>query len=331
MFQISLKTAALAAALAVAAAGLPSVQAAERLNLYTAQSSPQIVISRGLKRMADEVEKATNGELTIRIHQAGTLQIETSNITGAVSQNIVQMGDDLLFTGNVPLGGIQRLPFLVRSDEQAASTAKALAPFVEKEYASRGITVLASYVSPPQYVWGKEAVAKLDDLKGMKLRVSSPEQGEFVKRAGGIPITISVPETAGALDRGMVDGVLTAGVGGGILWKDSLAHGYLLPVNYNNAHIIINTKVFEGLSPEVQKTLRQAATDAGQWIATNFKSEDDAVIKEIAAGKFTITEPTAEDIERAAKLMADYWDVWAKDRGPAAQEALAAVRSAAGI
>ena len=92
----------------------------------------------------------------------------------------------------------------------------------------------------------------------MKLRVAQPEQGEMVRRFGGTSVTISAPEVPSALDRGVVDGIFTAGVGA-VLWKDLLKFGYLIPVNWNNSYIIANTEAFKKLSPDLQAKLRKAA------------------------------------------------------------------------
>ena len=54
----------------------------------------------------------------------------------------------------------------------------------------------------------------------MKLRVTSVEQGEFIRRFGGVPLTIGTPDVAASLDRGVVEGVLTASSGGGVTWHD---------------------------------------------------------------------------------------------------------------
>lgn len=86
-----------------------------------------------------------------------------------------------------------------------------------------------------QVIWGRRPITSLDDIKGVKLRVASPEQGEFVRRFGGVSITMGAPEVPSALDRGVVDGILTGGVGA-VLWKDLLKSGYLLVVNVNNSY-----------------------------------------------------------------------------------------------
>jgi TRAP-type C4-dicarboxylate transport system substrate-binding protein len=39
-----------------------------------------------------------------------------------------------------------------------------------------------------QFVWGRKKLESLEDVKGMKLRVAQPEQGELVRRFGGVSI-----------------------------------------------------------------------------------------------------------------------------------------------
>ena len=91
----------------------------------------------------------------------------------------------------------------------------------------------------------------------LKLRVAQPEQGEFVRRFGGTSLTMSAPEVPSALDRGVVEGIFTAGVGA-VLWKDLLKYGYVLIVNVNNSYFIANTEAYSKLSPDLQGKLRKA-------------------------------------------------------------------------
>ena len=225
------------------------------------QSAPNFATSRGAKLFTEEIEKATNGELKMRLHLAGTLQINASNITQAVGENVVQIGDDLFNSGNIPVAGIPRLPMLIQSYEDFAKADAVLKPYIEKAFAQKGSTVLASYTYPMQFVWGRKKLESLDDIKGMKLRVAQPEQGEFVRRFGGTSITMSAPEVPSALDRGVVDGIFTAGVGA-VLWKDLLKYGYVLIVNVNNSYFIANTEAYNKLSPDLQGKLRKVAPDS---------------------------------------------------------------------
>ena len=109
----------------------------------------------------------------------------------------------------------------------------------------------------------------------MKLRVAQPEQGEFVRRFGGTSITMSAPEVPAALDRGVVEGIFTAGVGA-VLWKD-LLNGYLLVVNVNNSYFIANTDAYKKLSPDLQGKLRKVAEDTARWNQDTMKREEAGV------------------------------------------------------
>jgi hypothetical protein len=101
------------------------------------QSAPNFATSRGAKLFTEQVEKATNGELKIRLHLAGTLQINASNITQAVGENVVQIGDDLFNSGNIAVAGIPRLPMLIQSYEDFAKADAVLKPYIEKAFAQK--------------------------------------------------------------------------------------------------------------------------------------------------------------------------------------------------
>ena len=247
------------------------------------QSAPNFATSRGAKLFTEEIEKATNGELKVRLHLAGTLQINASNITQAVGENVVQVADDLFNSGNIPVAGIPRLPMLIQSYEDFAKADAVLKPYIDKAFAQKGSTVLASYTYPMQFIWGRKKIESLDDIKGMKLRVAQPEQGEFVRRFGGTSITMSAPEVPSALDRGVVDGIFTAGVGA-VLWKDLLKYGYVLIVNVNNSYFIANTEAYNKLSPDLQGKLRKVAQQSARWDQDTMQKEEAESVQILSGG-----------------------------------------------
>jgi TRAP-type transport system periplasmic protein len=303
--------------------------AAEQWNFYMHQSAPNFATSRGAKLFTEQVEKATNGELKVRLHLAGTLQINASNITQAVGENVVQLGDDLFNSGNIAVAGIPRLPMLIQSYDDFAKADAVLKPYIEKAFAQKGSTVLASYTYPLQFMWGRKKLASLDDVKGMKLRVAQPEQGELVRRFGGVSITMSAPEVPSALDRGVVDGIFTAGVGA-VLWKDLLKFGYALIVNVNNSYFIANTDAYRKLSPKLRAELYKAAEDAARWDQDTMKTEEAESVELLKSAGYTFTQARPDEVARAVDAMKPYWDEWAKARGPEVTEALGKVRAALG-
>jgi len=308
---------------------LGEADAAETWKFYMHQSAPNFATSRGAKLLTEEIDKATGGELKMQLHLAGTLQINPADITRAVGEGIVQLGDDLFNSGNVPVAGIPRLPMLVQSYGDFEKAAAVLSPYIERSFAAKGSTVLAAYSYPMQVVWGKKKLESLDDIRGLKLRVAAPEQGEFLRRFGGTSITMSAPEVPSALDRGVVDGIFTAGVGA-VLWKDLLKYGYLMVVNVNNSYIIANTDAYKKLSPKLQADLRKVAQDTGKWNQETMRTEEAASQKTLGDAGYVLTQAKPAEISRAVSTMTPYWDEWAKARGPEVMEALAKVRAALG-
>jgi TRAP-type C4-dicarboxylate transport system substrate-binding protein len=303
-----------------------AASAAETWKFYMHQSAPNFATSRGARMLTEEIDKATNGELKMQLHLSGTLQISPSDITRAVGENIVQIGDDLFNSGNIPVAGIARLPMLVQSYDDFTKVAAVLEPYIEKAFAAKGSTVLAAYSYPMQVVWGKKKLASLDDIKGLKLRVAAPEQGEFVRRFGGTSITMSAPEVPSALDRGVVDGIFTAGVGA-VLWKDLLKYGFLIVVNVNNSYIIANTDAFNKLAPDLQAKLRKVAREIARWNQETMRTEEAASQNTLKDAGYVLTQPNAPEIARATETMRPYWDEWAKSRGSDVVEALGKVRT----
>ena len=200
---------------------------------------------------------------------------------------------------------------------------------IAKAYREKGSTLLASYTYPLQFMWGRKKLESLDDIKGMKLRVAQPEQGEFVRRFGGTSITMSAPEVPSALDRGVVDGIFTAGVGA-VLWKDLLKFGYVLIVNVNNSYFIVNTDAYRKLSPQLQDQLRKAAEDGARWDQDTMKTEEAESVQLLKSAGYTFTQAKPDEITRAVDTMRPYWGEWAKARGPEVVEALGKVRAALG-
>jgi TRAP-type C4-dicarboxylate transport system substrate-binding protein len=280
--------------------------------------------------MVRRIEQATNGALRIRPNVGGSLPINTQNIAQATGDGVVQMADDGFFVGAIPVGGVLRLPMLIASPEEAVRAGAAVRPALERAYKRRGCVLLSHYWFPAQVIWATRPVASLDDLRGLKLRVTSPEQGEFIRRFGGTAITIGGPEVPSALQSGAVEGVLTASVGGGRIWKDLLRTSYRLPVNYFDAFLIANEDAFGRLPGATQEVLRREAETFARATTEEHFREEDEITRQLAAGGITMTAAKPEDVARARERLVPYWDEWAQRQQADSREALAAARRTLG-
>jgi TRAP-type C4-dicarboxylate transport system substrate-binding protein len=281
-------------------------------------------------RMIEEVRQKTNGDLLINLHLGGSLPIKADSITAAVADNVIQFGDDGFATGTIPITGVLRLPLLLQTQDDLAKAMEIVRPYLDAAYGKRGMEVLGQYSYPFQVLWGKKKIASLTDIKGLKLRVTSVEQGEFIRRFGGVALTMGSPDVAAALDRGVVDGGLTASSGGGLLWHDLLKYRFAFPTSYVNSTYIVNKEAMEKLSPATQKVLRDAAITWTDWSTKEMNRLEDDVTAQFGKEGMILTTATPEEIAQATEKMRPYWDEWAKAHGADATAALAKIRAATG-
>ncbi|SKA34743.1 TRAP-type C4-dicarboxylate transport system, substrate-binding protein [Enhydrobacter aerosaccus] len=323
-------------ALTVLAAGTVAAPAVLRAQspttwiVYTYVPAATLAPARVMAEIVERVAKETNGQLQLKYHLGGALTIKGTDITTAVGDNVIQMGDDGMQQGNVPVTGILRLPMLLTTPQEFDKALAVMKPYVDKGYDKLGATVLATYYYPLQFAWSTKKLTGLDDFKGQKIRATSPEQIEFLKRFGASGLTVSAAEVPSALERGVVDGVLTAHSGGGRTWHDLLKYTYDLGINFFEANLVVNKEAYAKLPPPQRDALTKAVVDlAPQMTKLLFEDEETEKAKRKAEGMIQ-TAATPDDYKRGAKAMEDYWDAWAKRHGAQAQEALKKVRDAVG-
>ena len=319
--------AALAALLLMTAAGACAATVWECYVYNPVATQPSV---QAMVRMIEAVKKQTNGELEINLHLGGSLPIKADGITAAVADGVVQLGDDGFATGTIPITGIIRLPLLLQSPQDLEKATTILRSHLDSAYGKRGITVLGQYSYPFQVLWGRKQITSLKDIKGLKLRVTSVEQGEFIRRFGGISLTIGAPDVAAALDRSLVEGVLTASSGGGLAWHDLLKYRYAFPTSYVNSTFIVNQEALAKLPPATQKIVLDAGAEAVLWAGTEMIRVEDDITARFGREGMVLTDTTPAEIQEATDKMRSYWDEWASKHSPEAVATLKEIRAAVG-
>lgn len=329
MFMPNRKTLA-AALLAAALSFAPRIADAQQWTAYTYLPSPNMNGVRALQAVAQDFEAASGGKIKVQVNVGGSLPIAGNSITQAVGDGIVHLADDGFFSGNVEMGGIVGLPMLFTSWEEYEKGLAILMPPLKKAFEQQGVVILGYYSWPVQVLWTSKKMTGLEDYQGLKIRPSSPEQAEFVRRFGGIPVSMSSSEVASALQTGVIDGAFTASVSGGRIWKEQLKYNYRLGLNYFPSLLTVNKEMFDALSPELQKALRDSAMKRGQEATDANLADEASATKELAAGGITVTEGSAADSAKGVETIKSYWDEWAKGRSKQTQAVLAEVRKALG-
>src|SRR6267154_5500333 len=323
-------TLAVLAAGSVSAPAMLRAQAPTSWIAYSYVPAATLAPAKVFGEIVERVSKETNGGFQIKYHLGGSLSIKVTDITTAVGDDVIQLGDDGFQQGNVPITGILRLPMLITNAQEFEKALAIMKPYVDKAYDKKGSTVLSTYYFPMQIAWSSKKLTSLEDFKGQKIRATSPEQIEFLKRFGANGLTVSGAEVPSALERGVVDGVLTAQSGGGKVWHDLLKYNFDLGINFFEANIAVNKEAYAKLPAEQRAVLTKAIVELSpKMTKLLFEEESQEKAKRQAEGMIQ-TAATPEDYKRGAERMTSYWDEWAKRNGAETQEALKKVREALG-
>ncbi|MCA1287081.1 TRAP transporter substrate-binding protein DctP [Salipiger bermudensis] len=307
-----------------------AVAQADNWTAYTYSSVSTTSAVKGMNRIADRVAEETGGDLEITLHLGKTLQIASADITQAVGDGIVDMAADFFFSGNVPIARVLNLPMLIENDEEWDKAYAAIEPTLVEAFAEQGVVLLGGYRYPEQTIFTTFEINDLADLEGHKIRVTSPEQGHFIEEFGGAPITLSGSEVPTSLERGVIEGVLTASAGGAKNWHEFLPYNYRFAVNYGNSMIIANADAFEALSEESQQALRDIVAEEGPATTAAFLEDEEAQKASQSEAGMTLIEAAEGDAEMAGEQLAPFWEEWAEQNGPEYVTALQTVRDAIG-
>src|SRR5215212_8476863 len=190
----------LAGAIMLAAAPMAAAQSKWNLPAAYPADNPH---SENLLAFAKDVERATGGKLQITVHPAASL-FKAPEIKRAVQTGQAQAGEVLisLHENEDPIFGIDVIPFLATSYEQAKKLWTATRPAIEKKLATQGIVVLFAVPWAPQGIYAKKDINTVDDMKGLKWRAYNVGTARIAELVGAQPVTIQAAELPQALATG---------------------------------------------------------------------------------------------------------------------------------
>jgi len=206
-------------------------------------------------------------------------------------------------------------------------------PAFQKQFDDQNQILLTSYSSIDDYgIFTKNKVAKMDDLKGLKLNAAGPN-ALYVKPLGAVGVLGSLLTYANQIKTGVTDGC--------IIWPEATitfkiaeVAPHYMETNFGtsvNKSLTINKDVWKGLPPQVQKVLKatardyrdkvaQAALDKAAVSMKKFKGMGGTVVtlskadqKKWAQKMPNIAQNLAKDVEKkngypAMKILAAYMD-----------------------
>src|SRR5690242_19910307 len=144
------------AASSVSAPAALRAQTAVNWIAYSYVPAATLAPAKVFQEIIERIAKETDNGFQIKYHLGGSLSIKVTDITTAVGDDVIQLGDDGFQQGNVPITGILRLPMLITTTQEFEKALAIMKPYVEKAYDKKGVTLLTTYYFPVQFAWSSK-------------------------------------------------------------------------------------------------------------------------------------------------------------------------------
>ncbi|HEX5802928.1 MAG TPA: TRAP transporter substrate-binding protein, partial [Azospira sp.] len=268
----------------LAALGFASAYAGEPWLLPTGYPAAYFQ-TRNVVRFADEVAAATAGRLRIDVRPGGQ-HLPLAKIRPAVEQGSVPLAEFNLSAEAAvdPLFGLDALPFVTQSYEDAELLWQISRPLVETALRRRGLALLYAVPWPPQGLYANRPLGRLEDLKGLRLRSYNPATVQLARLLGAQPVEVPLVELRGALGEKRLDTLLTSATSGVEVgaW-DFMKNYYDVRAWYPKNVVVANAQALAALSAEDRQALLDAAREAERRGWQQSRSQDSADRGQLAA------------------------------------------------
>ena len=298
-----------------------SAIAKAKYNWSFAQPWTRPLSNEGYKLFCEKVEEYSNGQIKIKFFGDGLLGTHDESFHG-MQDGSIEVGAFSPYVSIVPGGMMNWMPWTIESWDEAkiayANPSGILYRVMETAWNEVGGHLLFN-VSQGSYGLGNtvRALRTPSDLKDLKMRVSASlaavKMLENMGKGTGMTLqTLPWAELYNALSRGVVDGCWD-------MWPSLIQERhyevlkFYSDVNFlwDNNNIVINKKLWDSLSPELQEAVNRAASEAEAFLYERGEAAEADFVKELEGKEgFTIVRLTAEEREewRSKSSMTGIWE-----------------------
>ncbi|KQL46743.1 C4-dicarboxylate ABC transporter substrate-binding protein [Brevibacillus choshinensis] len=255
-----------------------------------------------LKKMAEDVEKRSNGKVKIEVYPLSQLGAERE-LTEALTFGTADMSitSTAPVTNFYPKLGVLDLPFLFESREQAYKVLDGkVGQDILKDLSSANLVGLAWAENGFRHITnGAKDIKTPADVQGMKIRTQeNPIHLAAFEALGAKPTPMAWTEALTALQQGVVDAQENPAIVAQTykLYDSKQTHMSLTGHVYSAALILFSKPVWDKLPADVQQMLSEEAVKAGQYERELMIKMEKEAIADIQSKGIKITE----DVDKQA-------------------------------
>ncbi len=197
------------------------------------------------------------------------------------------------------ISALQNLPLLFKSWDEVDYVREKMRPAMEKKFLDKGFIVLAWGDAGWVRFFSKDPATRPDDFKKMKFFAwgSEAEQQEIMKSLGYTPVPLETSDILPAIQTGMIN-VVPSTPYFALASQIYMTAPNMLEINWAPivGALVVTSKAWGEMSPEVQAALRSASDKAGIQMRSKARQEVNEAVDAMAKRGLKINRPTAEQM-----------------------------------
>lgn len=280
--------------------------------------------TKNARQFIEEVEQASNGELTIDLRPNGEL-IKLDAIRRAVQSGQVQLGEIRfgVYGNESPMYTLDSLPNLANDYDQAIQLMEAQKPWFDKAFGDSGMQVLSYAPWPGQGFYTNFEVTDGSQFDGVKLRIYSPATQRMGELLGFQATILPFAEIPQAFSTGLIESLFTsAQTGTDIQAWDYVDHFTYTGSMHNKNGIIVNSRALSQLDEELQQAIVEAGERATQRAWEMSKEAGDETRQRLVDAGMTVSDASPELQAKLAEVGETMVEEWSADASPEEVEVL---------
>jgi len=310
-----------------------SATAASTTIRVTLQLPAESLLYQNLKHFGDRVAELSHGELNIKLFPSSEL-FKAHEVPGAVGTGKIEMGASLLlqYVEIIPAADIFSVPFLFSDPvifEAATASSSGIRGLLDESIRnSTGARVLWWVPYGAEAMGSKGSPLRLPfDLAGKRIRVAGSTLAEFIKACGAAGVISGGPEQYALLQKGKVDGVSTSieAFVSLSLWQ-LIDHATLIRHIRKVFVVLINDRIWQGLSEEQRSVLKKAAMEAERSALNQDAILDREAIAVLARHGMKISEVTPTEFDEWKACSSPVSEIFLAKSGETGEKVMAEYR-----
>ena len=255
-----------------------------------------------LREAGEQIEAATDGRVTLRVHAGGTMgddrSVHRRIRVGQLHGGMAQLG---AFAREYPDSQVLNLPLAFRDYDEVDHVRDALDEEIRQGFRDNGWHVFGPADGGFAYLMSRKPITSVEEFResDLWLPANDPASEKAASAYGLSPVVLDVGNVMTSLQTGVIDALVAPPVAALTLqWHSRVEYLTDLPLLYTWGLLAISDRHFSRLSEEDQETVRDILNDTFADMDRRERESNLQALEAVRGQGIELVEPDEEQREQ---------------------------------